>query len=101
MGRMNRFDWLTFRRRSVLDLGDRETKKSFGRRLHHERLEERYLLAVWTPMNQPAAGGLSLPTDVRATNYDMYSLDVAQIRTEFLQGSMDEIAIPNPDGSME
>jgi subtilisin-like proprotein convertase family protein len=103
MGRMKRFDWLTLHRNSVLAAGNRRTNKSFGRRLHHERLEERYLLTMspWTPMDQAAGGGLSEPIDVRATDYDMYSLDVAQIRTEFMQGLMDEIAVPNPDGSME
>jgi subtilisin-like proprotein convertase family protein len=104
MGRTTRFDWLAFHKRSLLVVRNRGTNKSFGRRLHHERLEERYFLSMtpWTPMTLPPGGGLSdAQVDVRATNYDVYSLDVGQVRTDYLHGPLNEIAVPNPDGSME
>src|SRR6201986_4297421 len=104
MGRINRFDWLALHKRSLPAGRNRGTNKSFGRRLHHERLEERYFLSMtpWTPMTLPAGGGLSdAQVDVRATNYDVYSLDVGQVRADYLHGPLNEIAVPNPDGSME
>jgi subtilisin-like proprotein convertase family protein len=104
MGRINRFDWLALHKRSLPAGRNRGTNKSFGRRLHHERLEERYFLSMtpWTPMTLPVGGGLSdAQVDVRATNYDMYSLDVGQVRADYLHAPLNEIAVPNPDGSME
>src|SRR4051812_33527343 len=105
MGRSTRFDWLTLHKRSALAACNGRTNRSFGRRLHHERLEERYLLSMtpWTRMTLPAGGGLSEPqqVDVRATNYDMYSLDVGQVRTDYLHGPLNQIAVPGLDGSME
>ncbi len=96
-------DSLTYRKRSSLKVRNRRTIKAFSRRLYHERLEDRWLLTMspWLPMGELSAANLNKRMDVRATDFDMYSLDVGQIRTDFTHGSLDEIAVPNPDGSLD
>src|SRR5690349_23260281 len=94
---------MRFRWRAGHAFQSAELKTSGGRQLHCELLEDRMMLSAspWTAMSSLPAANLAATSYMRATDYDMYSLNVAQMHGLLDATGSAEISLPNPDGTIE